>query len=51
MNKKGDSNGPKIMIAAHMDEVEYIVQDIQDNGQIRLSMVDSYGTLTYKRIT
>ncbi len=39
MNKKGDSNGPKIMIAAHMDEVGYIVQDIQDNGQIRLSMV------------
>ncbi|MCP4336953.1 MAG: M42 family metallopeptidase [Mycoplasma sp.] len=39
MNKIGDANGPKIMIAAHMDEVGYLVQDIQDNGQIRLSMV------------
>ncbi|NQZ29495.1 MAG: M42 family metallopeptidase [Mycoplasmatales bacterium] len=39
MNKKGNVNGPKIMIAAHMDEVGYLVQDIQKNGQIRLSMV------------
>ncbi len=39
MNKKGATKGPKIMIAAHMDEVGYIVQDIQQNGQIRLSMV------------
>ncbi len=39
MNKKGNANGPKIMVAAHMDEVGYLVQDIQKNGQIRLSMV------------
>ncbi len=39
MNKEGDAKGPKIMVAAHMDEVGYLVQDIQDNGQIRLSMV------------
>ncbi|CAM9130755.1 M42 family metallopeptidase [Mycoplasma marinum] len=39
MNKKGNANGPKIMVAAHMDEVGFIVLDIQKNGQIKLSMV------------
>ncbi|TCG11596.1 M42 family metallopeptidase [Mycoplasma todarodis] len=37
--RKGEENGPKIVFAAHMDEVGYLVQDIQKNGQIRLSMV------------
>jgi putative aminopeptidase FrvX len=37
MHKKG--KGPKIMVAAHMDEVGFLVQDIQENGQITLSMI------------
>ncbi|MCP4356165.1 MAG: hypothetical protein GY793_11190 [Proteobacteria bacterium] len=37
--RKGDPSKPKIVFAAHMDEVGYLVQDIQKNGQIRLSMV------------
>lgn len=32
-------NAPKIAIVAHMDEVGFIVQDILDNGQMRLSMI------------
>ncbi|WP_027120795.1 zinc-binding metallopeptidase family protein [Mycoplasmopsis lipofaciens] len=32
-------NAPKIMIAAHMDEVGYLVKNIYDNGQILLSPV------------
>lgn len=39
MNKKGDVKGPKIQIAAHMDEVGFLVKDITDEGMITLSMV------------
>lgn len=38
MNKKG-SDGPKIQIAAHMDEVGFMVRDITEDGKIQLSMV------------
>lgn len=34
--KKGNKNGPKIMIAGHMDEVGFIVRDIDDNGYLRI---------------
>jgi endoglucanase len=34
--KKGKENGPKIMISGHMDEVGFIVRDIDDNGYIKL---------------
>lgn len=34
--KKGQSGGPKIMIAGHMDEVGFIVRHIDDHGFIRL---------------
>lgn len=34
--------GPKVMIAAHMDEVGFIVKEIDDNGFIRLQTVGSW---------
>ncbi|UWD34445.1 M42 family metallopeptidase [Mesomycoplasma molare] len=39
MTKKGHTSGPKIMLAAHMDEVGYAVLDILDNGQIKVSPI------------
>ncbi len=39
MNKVGDSKGPKIQIAAHMDEVGFLVKDITKKGMIELSMI------------
>ncbi|WP_022935212.1 M42 family metallopeptidase [Mesomycoplasma moatsii] len=39
-------SGPVIQIAAHMDEVGFIVQDITDKGQLRLSMIGGIWPLT-----
>ncbi|NQZ65984.1 MAG: M42 family metallopeptidase [Mycoplasmatales bacterium] len=39
MNKKGDPKGPKIQIAAHMDEVGFLVREVTPKGMILLSMV------------
>lgn len=36
MTKKGQTQGPKILLAAHMDEVGFIVLDILDNGQLKV---------------
>lgn len=33
--KKGDENGPRILVAGHMDEVAFMVTQITDNGMIR----------------
>lgn len=33
--KKGDANGPTIMVAGHMDEVGFMVTAITDNGMLR----------------
>ncbi|WP_027333010.1 M42 family metallopeptidase [Mycoplasmopsis gallinarum] len=33
------ANAPKIMIAAHMDEVGYLVRSIEENGDLLLSVV------------
>lgn len=33
--KKGDSQGPTIMVAGHMDEVGFMVTQITDNGMLR----------------
>lgn len=40
--KKGKENGPKIMIAGHMDEVGFIVRDIDDKGYIKLLPVGGW---------
>ncbi|QCZ36576.1 M20/M25/M40 family metallo-hydrolase [Mycoplasma nasistruthionis] len=37
--KASVENAPKIMIAAHMDEVGYIVRDIHNTGQVLLSPI------------
>lgn len=39
ITKKGHNNGPKIMLAAHMDEVGFSVLDILDNGQLRVASI------------
>lgn len=33
--KKGDENGPRVMVAGHMDEVGFMVTQITKNGMIR----------------
>ncbi|PLR98184.1 M42 family metallopeptidase [Bacillus sp. T33-2] len=33
--KKGDPNGPTIMVAGHMDEVGFMVTSITENGMVR----------------
>ena len=33
--KHGEQNGPRIMVAGHMDEVGFMVTQITDNGMIR----------------
>ena len=38
--------GPVIQIAAHMDEVGFIVQDITEKGQLKLSMIGGIWTPT-----
>ncbi|WP_027334715.1 zinc-binding metallopeptidase family protein [Mycoplasmopsis felifaucium] len=38
-NKPALANAPKIMIAAHMDEVGYLVRSIEENGNLLVSTV------------
>lgn len=33
--KRGNENGPRVMVAGHMDEVGFMVSTITDNGMIR----------------
>jgi len=40
--KRGDSKGPKVMIAAHMDEIGFMVKHIDDRGFIRLLPVGGW---------
>lgn len=37
--KSSNPNAPKFMVAAHMDEVGFLVKNIEDNGQIKLDSV------------
>ena len=37
--KKGTANGKSIMLAAHMDEIGFIVNFIEDNGMIRVAPI------------
>ncbi|MDZ7293418.1 zinc-binding metallopeptidase family protein [Mycoplasmopsis pulmonis] len=38
-HEKSKSNSPRIMVAAHMDEVGYTLREVETNGQVRLSAV------------
>ncbi|SFB17898.1 MULTISPECIES: M42 family metallopeptidase [unclassified Bacillus (in: firmicutes)] len=40
--KKGDPNGPTIMVAGHMDEVGFMVTAITDNGMIRFQTLGGW---------
>lgn len=40
--KKGDENGPKIMVAGHLDEVGFMVTQIDDKGFIRFQTVGGW---------
>jgi putative aminopeptidase FrvX len=40
--KKGKENGPKIMIAGHMDEVGFLVRGIDDNGYVSILPVGGW---------
>lgn len=40
--KKGKSSGPKVMITGHMDEVGFMVRDIDDNGYIKILPVGGW---------
>ena len=39
VTKKGDKKAPKVMLAAHMDEIGLMVRYIDDNGFIRFSTI------------
>lgn len=40
--KRGDENGPTIMVAGHMDEVGFMVTSITDNGMIRFQTLGGW---------
>ncbi|TMW71767.1 M42 family metallopeptidase [Alteribacter natronophilus] len=40
--KKGDTNGPKVMVAGHMDEVGFMVTQITDKGLIRFQTLGGW---------
>ena len=40
--KKGEENGPKIMITGHIDEVGFIVRSIEENGYVNLLPVGGW---------
>lgn len=50
--QKGTGNGPKVVIAAHMDEVGFMVRSITDGGLVMLIVVGGVKTdgLAYQRL-
>ncbi|MEK5382367.1 M42 family metallopeptidase [Niallia sp. FSL W8-0635] len=42
VKKKGTQPGPKIVVAAHMDEVGFIVKKIEENGLIRFEKLGGH---------
>ncbi|WP_042223144.1 M42 family metallopeptidase [Oceanobacillus manasiensis] len=40
--KNGDENGPKVMVAGHMDEVGFMVTQITKNGMIRFQTLGGW---------
>ncbi|WP_033160899.1 M42 family metallopeptidase [[Mycoplasma] collis] len=47
ITKKNHNKGPKILLAAHVDEVGFRVLDINDNGQILVSAVGGVWPLVF----
>lgn len=40
--KKGSEKGPKIMLAGHIDEIGFLIKNIDDNGYLRLHPVGGW---------
>lgn len=40
--RRGDENGPVVMVAGHMDEVGFLVSQITENGMIRFQTVGGW---------
>ncbi len=40
--KKGNEKGPKVMLAGHIDEIGFLVKNIEDNGYLRLHPVGGW---------
>jgi putative aminopeptidase FrvX len=40
--KRGDENGPTVMVAGHMDEVGFMVTSITDNGMLRFQTLGGW---------
>ncbi|MCR2821808.1 M42 family metallopeptidase [Lederbergia panacisoli] len=40
--KRGDENGPTVMVAGHMDEVGFMVTNITENGMIRFQTIGGW---------
>ena len=40
--KRGNENGPVVMVAGHMDEVGFMVTSITDNGMIRFQTLGGW---------
>ncbi len=50
--KRGSGNGKKIMLAAHMDEIGFLVNFIEDNGMLRVAPIGgiSFGASAFSRV-
>ncbi|MBD3165675.1 M20/M25/M40 family metallo-hydrolase [bacterium] len=44
--KKGSADGPRVMLAAHMDQIGFLVSHIDDNGFIRLNPTGGFDPRT-----
>lgn len=42
MQKVGEENGPKIMVAGHLDEVGFMITQIDDKGFLRFQTVGGW---------
>jgi len=40
--QKGTGNGPKVMMAGHIDEIGFVVRSIDDNGYIRIAPIGGW---------